>query len=279
MPRVVAARIVFALVCVVLFILHIARGARADAPVRPARRVAPVIATMAALDAAATAGRPVREEAAALPKERVDMQLSSGSKLHLYPPLSEGPAPVVFMLHGMCNDPLATCAYWNRAGREAGWLACPAGNSVCGAAGAPNWTGEGEQKAAHLDRAASALRGTYGAHVAQPGDDILIGFSRGAFVARDVAYARAARYRGLILIGAAMVPDARRLKAAGIRRVVMACGDHDGARPTMVRATALMNAAGLETRFVSTGRIWHQLPPNLEEILREQLAWVRADSG
>ena len=103
-----------------------------------------------------------------------------------------------------------------------------------------------------------------------------MGFSCGAFVARDVAYARRGRYRGLILIGAAMIPDAARLKGAGIRRVVMACGYHDGARAMMVRATAIMNRAGLETRFVSTGKIWHQPPHDLGAILRKQLAWGRA---
>ena len=55
---------------------------------------------------------------------------------------------------------------------------------------------------------------------------------------------------------------------------MFACGDHDGARPTMLKATATLVRAGLEARFVSTGRIWHQLPSDLSERMAEPLAWV-----
>jgi predicted esterase len=103
----------------------------------------------------------------------------------------------------------------------------------------------------------------------------LIGFSRGAFVARDIAYARPGRWKALIFIGASFIPDAARLKASGIRRVVMAAGDYDGARPTMQRAAALLHASGLPARYISLGPIAHALPRDLERILREALGWVR----
>ncbi len=200
-----------------------------------------------------------------------------GGIIHLYPPLpgsyaTKTGAPLVVMLHGMCSDPLPTCDYWSRAGREGTFLVCPTGNSQCH--GWPDWRGTGEQKAAFLDGVLDAIARRYGEHVAAPGNGILMGFSRGAFVARDVAYARPGHYRGLILIGAALRPDPKRLRASGIRAVVLAAGDYDEARPTMQRATAELNAAGLPARYLSTGKIWHQLPGDLEPLMREALAWI-----
>jgi predicted esterase len=197
-----------------------------------------------------------------------------GGRYFVYPPLepTAARASLILMLHGMCSDALATCDFWSRAGREGSFLLCPEGNGRCG--DRPDWQGTGEDKAYFLDGVIAAARAAYGPHLAAPGRDILIGFSRGAFVARDVAYARPGRYRGLILIGAALRPDPERLRASGIRRVVLAAGDYDGARPTMQLAAAELDAAGLTSLYVSTGKIWHQLPADLEQILRAAIRWI-----
>ncbi|HZF55016.1 MAG TPA: hypothetical protein VE093_40475 [Polyangiaceae bacterium] len=182
-------------------------------------------------------------------------------------------APVVMMLHGMCGDPLSVCDFWNRAGREGSWLVCPGGNVACG--GARDWSGSGEVKAAALDESLAVTDKAYGAFIDHSQGDILVGYSRGAFVARDVVYARPGRFRGLILLGALMRPDAARLKASGIRRVVFAAGEWDMARPAMQRSAAALTGAGLPSRYVSLGQIGHGLPDNLEAILRDALRWIR----
>ncbi|MBW2453540.1 MAG: hypothetical protein JRI68_03470 [Deltaproteobacteria bacterium] len=202
-----------------------------------------------------------------------------GGEIHLYPPLpSSEPggtrAPRVVMLHGMCSDALATCETWSRAGRAGSFLVCPTGNGRCH--GWPDWRGEVEDKAAFLDSVLDTIERRYGSFLAKPGDDILIGFSRGAFVARDVAYARPGQYRGLILMGAALRPDAERLKASGIRAVVLASGDYDGARPMMQGAATALAAAGLPARFMSLGKIYHRLPDDLEPRMAEAISWIRA---
>ena len=90
---------------------------------------------------------------------------------------------------------------------------------------------------------------------------------------RQILYA-GARFRGVIFIGAAFIPDPEKLRARGVRRVVLACGDHDGARPTMVKATAVLLRAGVQARFMSMGPTWHQLPADSSDRLAESLAWV-----
>lgn len=187
--------------------------------------------------------------------------------------MGPAPLPVVFMLHGMCGMPTWGCDAIGEGGRNASWLVCPSGNVACGSHF--DWKGDGERKAAHLDAASREVRAAHPELVAPEGSDVLVGFSRGAFVARDVAYARPGRYKGLVLIGAALMPDPKRLLESGIRRVVLASGDFDGARPTMIQAAAKLKLGGVETRFVSTGRIWHQLPHDVGEILAPHIAWVR----
>lgn len=275
-----AAAAVCALITVVLLPIAAFRssGARAESARAEGAPVAIHGATPIALPAPSASPKPH------LPRERQTHTTASGVDVVVYPPLaaagdaerdaaeSKG-APIVMMLHGMCGDPLSICEFWNRAGREGSFLVCPGGNTTCG--DARDWAGSGEVKAAALDESFAALDKAYGAYVDHGRGDILIGFSRGAFVARDVAYARPGRFRGLILMGALMQPDAARFKASGIRRVVMAAGDYDMARPAMQRAAAMMTALGLPTRYVSLGRIPHALPNNLEVILRDALRWVR----
>ena len=102
----------------------------------------------------------------------------------------------------------------------------------------------------------------------------LVGFSRGAFVARDVIYARPGRYRGVVLIGAALAPDPQRFKDAGIERVVLASGELDGAYKTMRGAETKLRAAGIELRFVSLGKVYHTLPADTRKRMADAMRWV-----
>jgi predicted esterase len=184
---------------------------------------------------------------------------------------------VTTFLHGACMSAEETCARMDPITEDDAWLVCPAGNASCGG-DAVDWTGDGEEKAAHLDESVGAALAQLDLPASAEGrSDVLVGFSRGAFVARDVAYARPGRYRGLVLIGAALVPDAEVLHKNGVRRVVLAAGDYDGARRTMVQALAKLCAAGVPTRFVGLGPVWHALPKDSPTRLRDALAWVRAE--
>lgn len=221
---------------------------------------------------------PLVQERSPIPTSTQTLVTASGADVILYPPLAASPSspprsPLVIMLHGMCCDPAPTCDFWSRAGREGSFLVCPEGNSTCGGAG--DWAGSGEVKASAIDEGVALVDRAYGAHIDHTKGDILMGFSRGAFVARDVVYARPGRYKGLVLIGALMRPDVERFKAAGIRRVVMAAGEYDMARPAMQRSAAELNARGLPARYISLGRIGHALPDNFEDLMRGALRWVR----
>jgi pimeloyl-ACP methyl ester carboxylesterase len=266
-------------VCALLVITGIglsqrqARTAAAEpAAASPARVLAPRVPPAPPAPPAALPAPPPR-----LPASTELLLTSSGGRVLAYPPRAlpagGGPAPVAMMLHGMCSDVQATCDRWSEEGRAGRWLVCPAGNARCGAY--DDWKGSGAEKAAALDAALDAVDRAFGpALVTHAGGDVLVGFSRGAFVARDVAYARPGRYRALVLLGAALSPDPDRLAASGIRRVVLGCGDFDPARRTMEKAARDLAARGIATRWVSLGPVGHALPKDVTARLSAHVAWA-----
>ena len=69
--------------------------------------------------------------------------------------------------------------------------------------------------------------------------------------------------------------DARALREAGIRRVLLASGDYDGAKPAMQRAAATLIGAGFEAKFVSLGPVGHQFAYDMNAWMKDALTWVR----
>jgi predicted esterase len=197
--------------------------------------------------------------------------------IEVYPPMEARPsAPLVVFLHATCMDPRPVCDLVGTSAREGTFLVCPSGNATC--FGAPDWHGTGEEKSAFLTSALDRVDQRLGKYVVH--DDTLIGWSRGAFAARDILYADVAagaapRFTSLVLIAADVTPDPVKLRKAGIRRVFLTAGDQDGSRGTMKRATDKLNAAGIPARFASLGPIGHWLPDDFDARLAPGIAWVR----
>ncbi len=197
-----------------------------------------------------------------------------GTAVELPPePTPAVPAPTrhARILHGACSDAAWTCEKLKGAVPDSLTLACAEGNAACEEGGV-DWIGTGTEKADHLDQffANTAIN--------EPAmtdhGNMLVGFSRGAFVARDVALARPGRYSAIVLIGASIALDPNALKEAGIRRVVLASGDLDHAAKSMQSNHTKLVAAGLETRFVSLGRVYHTLPDDTAKRLRQAITWA-----
>ncbi|HRI69479.1 MAG TPA: hypothetical protein PK156_34850 [Polyangium sp.] len=215
------------------------------------------------------------------PTEHFTIADDQGRPIEVYPPISNEPrAPFVVLLHATCMQPAWVCDWFGNAGRDNGWLVCPSGNSTC--AGEPDWHGPGPEKAGFLENALRKVEARVPTFVDEE-SGVLIGWSRGAFAARDILYAalddpqsfpHAKRFRGLVLMAAAVKPDPSKLRRAGIMRVVMAAGDYDGAKSTMVSAANVLRAGGLEVRYVSLGKIAHVWPNDFETLMREPIAWA-----
>jgi len=224
---------------------------------------------------------PIEPIAPKKPSEPFTLHDDLDRPIEVYPPISKEPrSPFVVVLHATCMQPASVCDWFGSAGRDSGWLVCPSGNSTC--YGEPDWNGSGPEKAAFLAKALAKVEERVPTFVDErPG--VLIGWSRGAYAARDILDASlsdakssslAKKFRGLVLLAAHVTPQISKLKKAGITRVVMAAGDYDGSRPTMTAAVAALRAGGLEARYVSLGKVAHVWPMDFEARMREHIAWA-----
>jgi predicted esterase len=212
------------------------------------------------------------------PQHRTQIAVPENNPLEIYPPRFPGSAlPLTVALHGKDMDPVDLCEGWSAEGRAQSWLVCPAGNAP--SREAFDWSGTVDERLAALDTQLAAVEAVYGPLVDHARGDVLVGFSRGGFLARDLVYARPGRFRGLVFLGAAVRLDPERLRAAGVRRVLLAAGDQDDARSTMQHTALRLAALGMPARFVGLGPIAHVLPKDLDRVMRDALAWVRAEGG
>jgi len=191
-----------------------------------------------------------------------------------YPPAdARAPRPAIVYLHGMWASPEDSCGYFERSATAFGFLVCPRGNAPLGEG--KMWTGTYATVApsvhAALDAAGKQVPGT----LDRSGGGTLMGYSNGAYFAAEIALAEPGRWTGLVLLSMQLDLDAARLRAAGVRRVVLAAGDKDGARASMTALAERLGAAGLPARFVSLGPGGHELPSDTDARMCSHVAWVR----
>ncbi len=137
------------------------------------------------------------------------------------------------------------------------------------------WRGSPQAKRALIDDALARAASEYSQSAQTDRDVTLVGFSQGAYLALDMVTRDRGPWTSLILIGASVDPDPRALLKANIRRVVLASGDYDGARPAMQRAAARLVDAGVDARFRSLGPVGHQFAFDMNSWMRAELDWVR----
>jgi predicted esterase len=184
--------------------------------------------------------------------------------------------PLFVFLHGMCEDAANVCPKYGAAVSSRGWLVCPRATVACKGGGA-TWT--------KGDREPNVIYGIESAMLAEPGKidtsgGTLIGWSLGAAVALDLATRQTGWWKGLVLVSSMTIePDVDALRAAGIRRVVLAAGDLDASRPHMLEVERRLRAEGMETRWVSLGKVGHVYPNDLATRMGPALGWVSGEAS
>ncbi len=185
-----------------------------------------------------------------------------------------GRRPVALYLHGLCGDPGNGCGYFRAGVIERAWLVCPSAPVACPGHGA-TWATSGGSQRATLTRALADLarREPSGVDLGAPG--VLIGFSQGAYVARDLLRAWRGRFTGVAFIGAYVAPTRAELEAAGVRRVVLAAGRRDGTHAALVTAAQRLEREGFPVRFLDLGPVGHTYAPAPGTPgWRDALAWL-----
>jgi predicted esterase len=183
-----------------------------------------------------------------------------------------GPVPVILYLHGMWASPEDSCAYFERGSTPFGFLVCPRGNAPLG--DGRMWAGTYATVAPSVRAALRAAEMLAPGKLARSGGT-LIGYSNGAYFASEIARAEPGRWTGLVLLSMRLDLDPAGLRAAGIRRVVLAAGEKDGAWASMRALAERTEAAGVPCRFMSLGPGGHEFPRDIGDRMCVAIAWVR----
>jgi predicted esterase len=197
----------------------------------------------------------------------------------VYPPTTEPsePAKLIVMLHGMCGHPENACPWF--AGPETGdaYVACPRADLACEGSGSI-WSGTTGTRARLVASVRSRLEKAFDERLDPAAEGTLIGFSLGAFVALDVAEHSHGEWKRLVLIGAFVKPNAKKLKAAGVESVLFSSGDWDMSRNEMKKQARLLQRQGVRARYVGMGPVGHRFAKDMDSWLRGALDWL-SDAG
>lgn len=209
------------------------------------------------------------------PARNVLLQGPGHTQLRVSSPFQErGAAPMTVLLHGICNNPRVTCGWFHEEDLGPTWQVCPAGNVPCGGDGYQWSVHSPERLERHVLGGVAHTQERYGARIS-PEDAVLVGFSLGAVAAVTLLASGTQRFSGVVLVGASVSPSAEQLALAGVRRIALAAGDHDGAAPAMRRAAASLRKRGVQARFESLGRVGHVIPDSTSAPIGRLIDWAR----
>jgi predicted esterase len=254
----------------------------------PAPRAASIAsaATIASASPPQVAGEAPSRPARTQPKEPEWIEGEASARALVYgpstdasspQPAGEGPRqsakPVTVMLHGLGGHPQNACSPFVDVATARGWLVCPRGEDAYGTGA--KWRLRPREDASVIEATVAALEAEHQGEVDASAPRILVGFSFGGMAAVQIAQgAPSGEYAGLVIIASQVHPDARALKRAGIRRVVLAAGDLDMTSAPLRSDAGALDSSGVPTRFVSLGAFGHGYPADMQERMREPMQWV-----
>ncbi|HEY0463704.1 MAG TPA: hypothetical protein VGC79_05820 [Polyangiaceae bacterium] len=182
-----------------------------------------------------------------------------------------GAHPLTVLLHGMCGDAARACSYFAEQVSESDHLICPRASARCPGGGA-SWPEQGVAEA--VETAVARAKLALGAAVDDSHGRTLIGYSMGAFRALGIAQSAHGKYPRVMLIGAKIALDQRKLEDNGVRRLLLCAGSWDMMHDHMQRETARVRRAGLAARFLDLGPVGHGLTASFGNYLPAALSWL-----
>ena len=195
-----------------------------------------------------------------------------GVETMAYPPATKAetrPLTVVY-LHGMRGRAENGCPWFRGGASEQGWLVCPEAIEPQ-PDGSWSWGADVFKQAPIVLGALSAAR----ANGASSDPGIAVGFSQGSYVALDLVKARLAKFRGLVLLGAELHPNAKTLRDAGVVRIALGAGQRDHvAYASLVEEAKRLSNEGIETRFFDLGPVGHTYAVEDTTILSDAIAFA-----
>ena len=180
---------------------------------------------------------------------------------YAYAPASTDSAkPLTIYLHGICGDPGNGCPYFREGATSASWLLCPSAPTECQGGGG-TWSGTVAMQTRAVANAEQQAENLFPNAIDDKSPRVLIGFSQGAYAARNLILAQPGKYRAALFIGADISTTSDSFRKAGITRVAFAAGRYDMMRKPLEKEAANVKADGFPTRFVDLGAVGHTYVP------------------
>jgi predicted esterase len=194
----------------------------------------------------------------------------------VYPARSPGPHGITVVLHGMCSEPVRACRHFEEQVTRTDHLVCPRASRRCDGGGSSFPQAGFEEQ---VERAVARAEALLGERVDPASGRTLIGYSLGAFRALTLAEHGAGRYPRVMLIGAKILPNTRRLRDSGVQRLLLSAGEWDMMHEHMRRETRRLERSGFAARFLGLGPVGHLFTPSFAQYLPEALRWLNDGSS
>ena len=178
-------------------------------------------------------------------------------------------------IHGVCTPPSYVCGEWQNAASDKGLLVCPTGNSSCGpdGTGGPTWEGPFSGIDTDLELSIEAVRRQLAPSLTHDGA-VLVGYSRGGYVAVITAVRHPGRWPFLIVNEADVDLTVPMLRGAGVRAVALIAGEWGTQLAGERRTAAALMAEGYPARVWVMGKTGHPYSTDIDAIMQEALDFV-----
>jgi predicted esterase len=192
-------------------------------------------------------------------------------------PRAEDGHRLVAHLHGQCAPPVYSCGSWIDAGAEYGFMVCPTGNEHCNDSGMgpAMWDESFALMDSDLERGIAVVQRKTDGGIDRDGA-VLTGFSRGGWAAIDLVRRHPGRWPYLVLIEADVTINKAYLEASKVRAVAMVAGEHGTELAGERKSVDAMKDAGYPAELYVMPDTAHLYSTNIDEIMRQALAFVLA---
>jgi predicted esterase len=198
---------------------------------------------------------------------------------YYYRPRVKGLRPVLMYLHGRGGNPAEDCRKWARVGTQFGWVVCPQGPEDQGN-GARSWNNSVPAGQEIMNATLHALHDKYKGKV-QTRNNVLIGFSEGAFIAMQVGLHDPKTWSRWLILAAndqywwgdtktVLEENRRRYK-----RVYLFTGENDEVAENTKRVGDQLKAAKIPVRVKIAPGMGHEIPGDrMITNYRRPLLWL-----
>lgn len=211
--------------------------------------------------------------------EPLRLEVPGAPDAYYFKPRAKGTKPILMYLHGRGGNPAEDCRKWARVASQFGWVVCPSAAGDAGNGGRTWSNGAGDAQRI-IDATVGALRAKYKGRV-QRRNNILIGFSEGAFVAMQVGLKDQSTWSRWLILAASdqywggAETEALEKGKRKVRRVYLLTGENDGVAQNTVRVGETLKKKNVPVMVKIVPGMGHEVPSDrMVSTYRRPLAWL-----